>query len=209
MITVHQFLDRVAHDLQEDSYLFESGAWTKEEMLGYLNTAEKLFLQKTGILQTDTSVVVAAGSTILFDRPANIIDITRISVNGKPLRRQTSWDLEREDRRWRSSPNGSPAYWHEDNISNAQYELNKIPALGGTIRIFADTMYTGYTTYLEDIHLKRTWEPYLRWKVLSFALLKDSDNQDLSRAKYADQRFMFGVYLARRLMKGISELPNR
>lgn len=201
--TLIQFFNRVALDLHEESFLFESEGWTQAEMMSYLNKAESLFLQRTGMLKTDSTETMTPGTTILFDRPANTIDIDRLSVNGKALRRQASWDLERENRSWRQTPNGSPSYWHEDNLDASQYELDKRPAAGGTIRIFADYLPDPYVDILsESIHLQNTWEPYLRWKVLSLALGREGDQQDLGRSRYADQRFRFGVYLARRLMSG-------
>lgn len=130
------------------------------------------------------------------------MDIERISVDGKVLRRQTSWNLEKENRSWRDIPNGKPSYWHEDHIPISQFELDKIPAAGGAMRIFADTLPAKYTAITEDIHLQDIWEPYLRWKVLSLCLSKDGDNQDLGRSQYADQRFTFGIFLARRLILG-------
>jgi hypothetical protein len=205
------FLERIARDLHEESVEFpEGGAWSREEILGYLNTAERLFLQKTGMLKADDTVV-SDGSTLLFDRPDNTIDIDRVSFNGKALRRQTSWDLEREDRNWRSNAVGNPSYWHEDHLANNQIEINKVPAAGGNLRFISDYVYDEYDLdgIYENIHLKDTWEVYLRWKVLSLCLAKDSDQQDLPRSKYADQRFRFGIYLARRLLTENPVLSTR
>jgi hypothetical protein len=198
-------MTRVALDLHETDNTFASGNWTPEEMLGYLNYAEQEFLQRTGILKSDTLVTLAPGATILVDRPANTMDIERVSFNGKYLRRQTSWDLEKEDSSWRAHTTGNPSYWHEDHILNSKFELNKIPAAGGVLRIFADSYPAPYVSSTEDLNLKDTWEIYLRWKVLSLALMKDGDAQDIGRSQYADQRFSFGIYLARRMMLGFAK----
>jgi hypothetical protein len=205
-VTVKEFFVRIARDLHEPVE-FSGGIWTSDEMLNYLNNAEKIFLQKTGVLKIDATVTSVPGTVILYDRPANTMDIDRISFNGKPLRRQTSWDLERENRNWRATPNGSPSYWHEDHLANSQFELDKRPAAGGIIRVIADYLPDPYTSISTgNIHLKDSWEPYLRWKVLSQALARDGDNQDLGRSRYAHERFKMGIYLARRIMKGIAEL---
>jgi hypothetical protein len=201
-INILDFLTRIARDLNETDNDFLSGAWTRTEMLGYLNYAESNFLQDTGIWQTDVSIVAAPGATILFDRPPNTMDINRMGFNGKSLHRQTAVNFELEDRDWRSHAVGKPDYYHEDLLPNSKFELNKIPAAGGTVRIFADYLPDPYATVYEDLHLKDTWEPYLRWKVIELALRKDSEDQDLGRANYARQRYMVGVNLARRLMKG-------
>ena len=201
-ISVSEFMTRVARDLNETSNEFLSGAWTTDEMIGYLNYAERDFLHSSGIWQTDVVMTVSAGSSILIDRPDNTMDITRLGFNGKSLHRQTSHDIELEDRDWRSHAVGMPSYYHEDHIPNSKLELNKIPAGGGIVRIFADYLPDPYTTLSENIHLKDCWEPYLRWKVISLALAKDCEDQDLGRSNYSDHRYNMGIMLARRLMKG-------
>jgi hypothetical protein len=206
--TVLDFFTRVAWDLHETDNSFDSGAWTVTEMIAYLNYAEKKFLEKTGILKSDDTIV-ADGSAIIFNRPNNTIDIDRIAVDGKALRRQTLFDFELEDRAWRSKTSGRPSYWHEDNLLNSQFELNKIPSQGATLRIFSDYIPDEYTDTTGNIHLNDEWEPYLRWKVISLALGKDGDNQDVTRSAYAEQRFMLGVNLAKRIMKGMASVNLR
>lgn len=205
-INVQDFMTRIALDLHESDNSFPTGCWTPDEMLGFLNYAEQEFLQRTGIMKSDDSIVLPPASPILVDRPDNTMDIERISFNGKYLRRQTSWDLEKGDPSWRANSIGNPHFWHEDHISNKQIELDKIPTAGGTVRIFADTYPNPYVSSLEDIHIKDSWEIYLRWKVLALALAKDGQGQDLGRSQYADRRFSFGIYLARRIILGVGRL---
>lgn len=208
-ISVLDLLTRVSLDLNETNNEFLSGAWTRSEMLGYLNYAESNFLQSTGIWQTDVSIVAAAGASILFDRPLNTMDINRMGFNGRHLHRQAVINFELEDRDWRSHAVGMPEYYHEDLLPNSKFELNKIPAAGGTIRIFADYLPDPYLTVDENLHVKDSWEQYLRWKVLSLALAKDCEDQDLGRSNYANQRYAVGVMLARRLLKGVAETGLR
>jgi len=181
--TVSEHLTRIARDLHEKDNTFPSGDFSQTEMIEYLNNAEKEFLLKTGILKTDSTIAVDAGTTILFDRPDNTMDIIRISVDGRPIQRQRLLDLELEDRNWRNSPNGRTHYWHEDGISNSQFEIDKRPAAACTIRVIADYIYDEYSGVSGNIHLADWWEPYLRWKVISLALSKDGDNQDIQRSK--------------------------
>lgn len=200
------FLTRAAVDLNEIDNSFPTGAWTKAEMVDYLNYAERDFLKKTGIVKTDVSVTLAAGSTILCDRPANTMNIDRISFNKKPLRRQTSHDLELEDRNWRVNSVGNPSYWHEDHLSNSKYELDKIPSAGGIIRIIGDYLFDPYASSFENMHLRDCWEPYLRWKVISLALSKDGENKDTGRSQYANDRYLLGVRMARRLITETADI---
>ena len=197
------FFARVARDLHESDSTFDTSEfWTPEEMVGYLNYAEGDFLHGTGIIKGDTEVLLLPGYPILVDRPANTMDIVRISFNGRYLRRQTSWDFQKEDPEWRAKTTGNPSYWHEDHVPNSQFELNKIHTIGGTLRVFYDYRYDEYSDMTGNLNLMDIWEPYLRWKVLSLALGKDGDSQDLPRSIYADQRYRFGVFLAKRLMNG-------
>lgn len=200
-VSVSDFFTRIAWDLHETDNTFATAAWTQTEMLGYLNYAEKTFLQKTGILKQYTTIV-ANGSSLSFPRPDNSIDIDRISSDSKQLHRQTSFDLMLEDRAWRSKTGGKPSYWHEDNLPADRFELNKMPAGGVTLKIVSDYLPSEYTAIAGNINLKDCWEPYLRWKVLSLALGKDGDNQDTTRSEYADQRFKLGITLAKRILKG-------
>ena len=143
-INTADFMSRVATDLHEVSNDFPSGAWSRAEMVAYLNDAELDFLRLTGIWQTDVSIVASAGAGILFDRPDNTMDINRVGFDGKHLHRQAVVNFELEDRDWRSHSGGKPDYWHEDNLPNTKFELNKIPAAGGTIRMFADYRQAPY-----------------------------------------------------------------
>jgi hypothetical protein len=205
-INIIDFLTRVAFDLNETDNNFPTGAWTRAEMVEYLNYSEKDFLKRTGILKVNVLETLPAGSTILCTRPTSIMDIDRIGFNGKHCRRQTSNNFEMEDRDWRQKTTGRPTYWHEDHLPNTQLELNKIPAAGGIIRYIGDYLYAPYVSPFENIHLKDSWEPYLRWKVLSLALIKDGDNKDIGRSQYAQQRYLLGVRLARRLVTGTADL---
>lgn len=207
--SVSEFLTRVSRDLHETSNAFLSGAWTLAEMLSYLTQAERRFLHAAGIWKIDTTVVLAAGSSILINRPASTMDIDRVSVNGRHIKRQTSYDFELEDRHWRENTAGKPSYWHEDNIPNTTFELNKIPAAGASVRVFADYLPAEYTDMTGNIHLKDCWEPYLRWEVLSLALAKDCEDQDLGRSNYAHKRYGVGIMLARRMIKGIANTGLR
>ena len=70
--------------------------------------------------------------------------------------------------------------------------------------VFADVLPAAHTTNIaaEYIAVKDCWEQYIRWEVLSLALGKDGDNQDVGRSAYAHQRYLLGVNLAKRMMLG-------
>ena len=205
-VTVAVFLQRIAKDLHEDPTSFPPGAnnlWTLSEMVGYITYAERDFLRRTGVEKTYVNVPVAAGNQLIFTKPSGLMDIERISFNYKRIRRVTSWDLEREDPTWRSHPVGSPQSYHEDHLPVQSFELDNRPAAGGNMLLMADVLPPIHTTdTTELIAVKDCWEQYIRWEVLSLALAKDGDNQDVGRSSYAHQRYLLGVGLAKRMMLG-------
>jgi hypothetical protein len=146
-ITVEDFLTRVAYDLHEEDNTFPSGLWTQAEVIQYIEHAERDFYRQTGIIKVDVTVPVGAGTQILFTKPSNMMDIERISFNKKRLRRVTTWDLQREDPRWRVNPNGKTKYYHEDHLPSVlQFEFDRVPATGGSYRIIGDLLPPSHGT---------------------------------------------------------------
>lgn len=216
-VTVATFLSRIAKDLHEDPATFPPGAnnlWTLDEMANYISYAERDFLRRTGVEAVDATIAVPAGNVLVFSKPNNMMDIERISFNYKRLRRVTSWDLEREDPTWRTHPNHAAQQYHEDHLPVNSFELDNRRLSGGNLRIFGGTLPPLHTTdTTELIAVKDCWEQYIRWEVLSLALAKDGDNQDVVRASYAHQRYMLGCSLAKRMVLGTAldmggVLPN-
>lgn len=216
-VTVADFLSRIAKDLHENPLTFPPGdnnLWTLAEMVEYISYAERDFLRRTGVETVDATIVVPAGFTLLFNKPSNMMDIERISFNYIRLRRVTSWDLEREDPSWRTHPNDRSQSYHEDHLPINSFELDNRAAAGGSMRIFGGILPPLHTTdTTELIAVKDCWEQYIRWEVLSLALSKDGDNQDVQRAAYAHQRYLLGCSLAKRMVLGTAAdlsgvLPN-
>lgn len=210
--TIAVLLSRIAIDLHEEDNTFGTGLWTQNEMLRYVEYAEVDFLRRTGVLKYDTTVAVVAGTTRIFTKPTRTMQIERMSFDGIRLRRVSSWDLEREDSNWRATTTGHTRYWHEDHLPVNQYELDRRPAAGGNLRIFYDTVPVEHADapagLTENIVVPDVWEPYIRWEVLSLALGKDGDNQDVERSGYAHRRYLLGVFLARRMVIGSMDLPQ-
>lgn len=200
-VTMSTFVDRLARDLQEtdssdDLGLLSSGLFTLAEVVGYTTYVERDFLRQTGILKIDTTVALAPGSPILVTRPS-AMDIERISFNGKRVRRVTSWDLEMESPNWRSQAPGPPHYYHEDHLAVNKFEFDRLPAAGGSYRVFADFLPPEHTTDLTETIAVPDWaEPAIRWGVLALCFSKDGDNRDLARAAYAESRYEDYVRLA-------------
>jgi hypothetical protein len=216
-VTVAAFLSRIAKDLHEDPATFPPGdnnLWTLDELVGYISYAERDFLRRTGVEAVDVTIPVAAGNVLVFSKPNNMMDIDRVSFNYKRLRRVTSWDLEREDPTWRTHPNHSAQQYHEDHLPINSFELDNRQLAGGNLRVFGGILPPLHTTNTAElIAVKDCWEQYIRWEVLSLALGKDGDNQDVARSAYAHQRYLLGCSLAKRMVLGTAVemggvLPN-
>jgi hypothetical protein len=214
MTTVGNTLTRVARDLHQKDNTFKLGAeapyWNPDEMIGYVNYVEKDWFRQTGIKIFDISQAMPAGNTIGFTKPVGAMDIERLSFNKKRMRRQSTWDLTRQNPNWRNSAPGQPKYWHEDHLGVNNFEVNRRPVAGGAFRFFVTmvpTVHAAYPAgYAENLNVIDAWEPYIRWDVLALALGKDGDYQDVKRSGYCHQRYMLGVSLAKRLVQG-SALP--
>jgi hypothetical protein len=130
------------------------------------------------------------------------MDLDRVSFNGRRVLRQTAWDLTLENASWRSQAAGRPRYYHEDRLPFYTIEVDRMPAYYGTMRFFYGLMPIPNTSTSGTLTIPDAWEQYIRWGVLSLALSRDGDGQDLARAALAQERYMFGVRLALRLMHG-------
>jgi hypothetical protein len=135
------------------------------------------------------------------------MDLDRVSFNKKRLLRQSSWDMSLENSRWRNQAPGPPRYYHEDLLPFYTIEVDRIPLAGGVVRFFYGLLPTPKTLITDVLELPDAWVQYLRWEVLSLALSRDGDGQDLARAKLAHDRYMFGVRLAIRLVLGDIDEP--
>lgn len=208
-VYVKDALTKVARDLHEQSNLFDTvnpALWTPDEMISYIHCAETAFFSESGVTKYSTDVIVPAVATRIFSKPAMTMILERISINGRMIRKVTSWDLERQNYLWRSATDNKPRHWHEDHLPITQIEFDRIPREGDVIRYFHDMAPAERLPYPDGYDqafiVADEWEPYIRWEVLSMALAKDGDAQDLGRSAFAHKQFEFGIALAVRLMHG-------
>lgn len=204
-ILVSEFLTKIAYDLQETDNTFSSGLWTPSEVIDYLNYAQGCFINDTGVVVSDNTILSVIGDRD-YTRPTNAGDIDRIAFNGKRVRRVSSFDLMSKDPAWRSR-SGIPQFYHEDGLTITSFEFDKMPTKVGNIRIFADMLHADITSTSEALVVPDCWEPYIRWEVISFCLQKDGESQDLDRADWAHKKYLFGVKLAQRIVSGESDSP--
>jgi len=205
MTTVASLCARIAYDLQEDpsSFPVSSSYWTTDEVISYINYAEADFSRRTGISKGVASLVV---NTMLVDLPDDAVNVERASFNGRRLRRASSWDLERQDANWRSRT-GRPKLYKEDRLTPGYMELDVTPSSEGVCSVIYDSMPQAHTALTDSLSIPDPWLPYIAWEVISLALAKDGDHQDVERSQYAHQRYLFGVAIARRAIIGSEAIP--
>jgi len=210
-----EHLTRIARDMNEPDNTFPLSSYTRKEMIWYTTRSEFEFVYMTGCFVQDLSVAVPAGSPAVVQRPGCINNITRVSFDGRNLDRQSLADFDKDDRRWRERVHsgGKPTMYHEDQLPAGVIELDKMPLRGGVVRFFGDKGFDNYLTDADnegdllatdnqEMHLGDYWEQYIRWRTLSHVFFKETTDRDTIRGRYALQRFMVGVVLARSIMKG-------
>jgi hypothetical protein len=229
---VQDVINRVAVDLQESPAFNVNGIWSVSEIIGYVNYAEVDFQRRTGILKTSVSIslvgvalylaeffgvaqfvyhyTAAPGSTLpagVYPKPFGTMDIERVSYDKRRLYRQSLWDLNRENLNWRNQPDGRPRYYHEDALPINTFEVDRLPASPTSFRLFCDILPPVKSAITDALTIPDTWAQYLSWLCVSLALERDGDGQDMARSRHAFQRYIFGVNLCLRLIRGETQAP--
>lgn len=201
-ITIQQVLDKIALDLMESSSSFPSGLWTIGEVIDYINYAVEYFINNSGVIIADNTIPSQVGVGT-YTRPSDTGDVDRISFDGRRLRRISNFDLMTINPKWRDA-SGNPRYYHEDGVDITEFELDKKPTRVANIRIFGDYLHSKFdaTNLSSTIGIPDCWEPFIRWEVLSFCYSKDGESQDLSRAAWAHNKFLYGLSLCQRMIAG-------
>jgi hypothetical protein len=200
--TVQQILNKVAIDLMESDSTFPSGLWSVGEIIDYINYATEYFLNNTGVVVTDGTISSVIGTGI-YTKPDDIGDIDRISYDGKRLRRVSNFDLMTINYKWRDV-SGLPKYYHEDGVDLYEFEFDKKPTRVADIRIFGDYIHPKFveSDIASIVQIPDCWIPAIEWEVLSFCLQKDGESQDLRRATWAHNKFLYFISLCQRMITG-------
>jgi hypothetical protein len=104
---------------------------------------------------------------------------------------------------WQSVPSVPNAY-AEDRTGLYGFILNGIPPFNIPLNILASVRDSDTLSLLDGFLLPDLLIPYLRWRVLSYALDKSGVFMDKQRAEYAYSRFQRGILAVRRLMDGLT-----
>lgn len=200
MSLVSTIMARLAYDLHEGDSTFATGNFGQASVFAAINQIQLDFINRTGILKLYSTVPSVVGTSI-YTRASTIGEIDRISYDGKKLERATTFDLDHQDRDWRTK-SGTPRFWHEDLLEVNQYQFDRIPTAIKSIRIISDTLPTAVTATSDSLTILPVFDGYLQWGVLSLLLSQDGDNQDIVRAKYAKQRYERGIAIAKQLVDG-------
>jgi hypothetical protein len=203
--TVLQVLTKVSLDLMESDYTLPSGLWTPGEVIEYINYAVENFINNTGVIVSDDTIPSVVG-TAVYTRPAGTGDVDRISFDGRRCRRISNFDLASMNSKWRDA-SGSPHYYHEDGVDIDEFEFDKKPTKIANIRIFGDRLHTKLDSYNLSavINIPDSWIPAIQWEVLSYCYSKDGESQDLPRAAWAHNKYLYFISLCQRMIAGESD----
>jgi len=198
--TVNQLIAQIAFLVQEDSTL-SSGQWSVAEVIDYINVITDEFIRETNITkQTDPITVV--GGTRSYSEPADSMALDRIDFDRIALRRTNVGFLDLDNRRWRTI-SGTPHAYHQDQLPNKTFELDRAP-LAGQAGLFINVISTlapaAVTAGTDNLTVPDYAVLYIKFGVLWKMLEKQGESQDLVKAKYCKARYDFGVSLYQNLM---------
>jgi hypothetical protein len=209
--TVAALLGQIYPMVQEKDATFPSGLWSvTTELIPYINRTMEDFVLKTGILKKIGSVTSQANLR-LFSDPSDSMGVDRIAYDKTVLYGTSRHMIDRRDPGWRTQT-GRPRFYHRDHLETGKFELDraltvKYAALSN-FHLVHTLLITPVSTTTENLPVPDYTVTYIKYGVLERMLSKEGEGQDLARARYCRNRYVFGVNLFRRLM-GASEIVER
>lgn len=198
--TVNQLIAQIAFLVQEDATL-TSGQWSVAEVIDYINVVTDDFIRETQITKQTDPITVVAG-TRAYSEPSDSMALDRIDFNLVALRRTNVGFLDLDNRKWRTK-SGTPHAYHQDQLPNKTFELDRAP-LAGQAGLFMNVISTLFPASVaigtDPLTIPDYAVLYIKFGVLWKMLAKQGESQDLVKAKYCKSRFDFGVSLFQNLM---------
>lgn len=195
-MNVEQFIERFRIERQDTA---EPCLWSDAEIVNWLNDAVEEACQRAHILidgtSAFTSFTVAAG-TEYTQLPSYVLDILRLSVDGRRIDPTSIEELDSLDSRWESRE-GRPQGWIFER--NGTLRLFPTPSENVTVKIRVsrlpiDTLSADIGTGEPEIPLQ--WHTKLLNWVYRCALMKnETETQDKAKADDYEARFIadFGI----------------
>ena len=193
--------------LQEDA-TFSNGLWTLPEVLGYFNQRQYRFLFETKILAARTAVNWTPGESqqpLPDDWIATIAAAWHDFATGQhtPLPKGDLFQMDHLLSPEQAVTVGYPQAYQEMDVTGT-LTVGVQPAPSGAGRM--DLLYVPLSEILDGtgriFDVPDELVPYIKYGVYADMLGKDGRGQDLTRARYAEQRYEEGVTLAKALLEG-------
>jgi hypothetical protein len=182
---------------------FQSGIWTKQQALDFLNQRQNRFLSESGVTVMVAYNAGQANQT-RYPVPVNVIDIRRVawanvdsSMTYVELPVATVWEMDHGRSNWSTATSTSPSVYMEDHLPSLTIEVNPAPLDNGEIELIAVAQGTQVDGSGQFLSVPDDYTPYIKWGVLADMLSGEYEGNDPLRAKHCEERFAEGIELAR------------
>lgn len=184
-----------------------SGLWTREEVLSDLNQRQDRLLKDTllqitilppNILYNPGDVRIALPADLI-----RIIDLVWYGGDGtvRELQRADSFEADHIIPSW-ETPQAYPLVYMEYDPLTLEVQIAPVSYNFGTLGLLYVAAGTEMNGNGVTLAVPDEFAHVLKYGVLADLLSKDGRGKDANRAGYCEQRFQFGIELARILLKG-------
>jgi hypothetical protein len=206
-VTDTDVLTEVQLTLQEDA-TFSNGLWSLAEVIAYFNQRQYRFLFETKVVAAVADLPWTPG-TPQQDLPTDFIAM--IAAGWIDLEASRWYPLPASDRfetdhirspEETTTPGPPMAHRTLDTTDTLTVAIDPIPIAPGTFTmtyVALSEVLDGLGTYFT---IPDDWTVYLKYGVYADMLSKIGRGQDLTRARYCEQRYQEGIILAQVLLQG-------
>jgi hypothetical protein len=177
-----------------------SDLWTTTEWIQYLNDRQRLFLKETGIVVTYTTMSGVIGQQS-YELPEGSCGLRRLAWEGsstyRSMHRVDTWMLDNVCSTWPTATSAIPKYYNEVNLPTQTFEVAGIPSAAGTFHILYLSTEAALSNTGVRLSVPDEFAHYIMWGAIADCLKKTGPMYDPIRAKYAEERFVEGVQLAK------------
>lgn len=188
---------------------WDSGLWTREEVLGAITFRQSTLLKQTLlVVSRDTTTLVPGQGTLRMDLPADWIRTVSLVWTGadgtiRELSRGSAFEADHLLPTW-ASVQAPPLVYMEYDTPTLQVEIGPIPDQAGTCELLYIARGDSLTGDGVALVVPDEVADAVIFGALAELLSKDGRGQDLGRSAYAEQRFDFTVELTRLLLGGFA-----
>jgi hypothetical protein len=189
---------------------WQSGLWTAQEVLNYLNQRQNRFLKDTQ-MQIGLAMIPAAAGTLQYDLPDDWITTVRVvwissDRATRELIRSNAWEADNGIPSW-TYVAGAPIIYIDVDTPVLTIKVAPLPDEDGTIQVQyvpLAGLLTGQniTPLGEPFTLPDEFVPYVKYGALADMWSKVGRGMDPERAAYCQDRYMMGVEIGKMMLMG-------